>query len=114
MNCRDRVRAAFQFEETDIVPYQLPVEEPIAAHLDSHYGSAAWRGRLQQHIGFVGPASLGLPGTGGPTNTDPFGSVWHSYMRPAHLAAPALAEPGLTGYVWPTVESVWDEVLIQQ
>jgi uroporphyrinogen decarboxylase len=113
MNCRDRVLAALNLEETDIFPYYLPMENQVAERLDAYHGSPAWRDRLQQHIGFVGSTSLGVPekDAGG---TDPFGSVWCFDMRPAHLEKPALAKADLTGYTWPDVDSVWNEALIRR
>jgi uroporphyrinogen decarboxylase len=114
MNCRERVLAAFRFEETDPIPYQLPMEDNVAERLDAYYGSPAWRERLQQHVGFVGMPSLGILMDGPAVYTDHFGTVWRVDKRPHHLKKPALIEPDLTGYTWPDIDDIWDETLIQR
>jgi len=114
MNCRERVLAAFRFEETDPIPYQLPMEDNVAERLDAYYGSPAWRERLQQHVGFVGMPSLGILMDGPAVYTDHFGTVWRVDKRPHHLKKPALIEPDLTGYTWPDIDGIWDETLIQR
>lgn len=114
MNCRERVLAAFRFEETDPIPYQLPMEDNVAERLDAYYGSPAWRERLQQHVGFVGMPSLGILMDGPVVYTDHFGTVWRVDKRPHHLKKPALIEPDLTGYTWPDIDGIWDETLIQR
>jgi uroporphyrinogen decarboxylase len=114
MNCRERVLAAFRFEETDPIPYQLPMEDNVAERLDAYYVSPAWRERLQQHVGFVGMPSLGILMDGPAVYTDHFGTVWRVDKRPHHLKKPALIEPDLTGYTWPDIDDIWDETLIQR
>jgi uroporphyrinogen decarboxylase len=115
MTCRERVLAAFRFEETDPVPYVLPIEEAVAERLDHYYGGRAWRARIQQHVGGIGVPSLGVPeDPDTPYTTDHFGTVWRSDKRPNHLEKSALPEPDLTDYVWPDIDDIWDEAMIQQ
>jgi hypothetical protein len=66
--------AALHFQETDPVPYTLPVEDSVADRLDGHYGGTEWRQRLEQHIGVVRMPGLRVDEAYGPV--DPFGTVW--------------------------------------
>jgi uroporphyrinogen decarboxylase len=108
------VLTAFRFEETDAVPYQLPMEDDVAERVDAYYGGPTWRERVQQHVGFVGMPSLGIVVDGPTVYTDHFGTVWRVDRRPHYLEKPALAEPDLTGYTWPDIDDIWDEALIQR
>jgi uroporphyrinogen decarboxylase len=109
---KDRVLAALHFEETDPVPYTLPVEDSVAERLDIHFGGADWRQRLEQHIGVVRVPGLGVDEAYGPI--DLFGTVWSFDKRPYHLERPALSVPDLKGYTWPKVDDVWDGPEIQR
>jgi uroporphyrinogen decarboxylase len=114
ISCRDRVLAALRFEQSDTVPYQLPMEDDVIERVDAHYGDLTWRERLQQHVGFVGMGSLGIVMDGPAVYADHFGTVWRVDKRPHYLEKPALIEPDLTGYAWPDIDDIWDEALIQR
>ena len=47
---RDTVLRQIRHEETPRAPYALPIEEEVGRRLDAHYGSAAWRERLEPYI----------------------------------------------------------------
>ena len=80
--CRDRVLAALRFEESDTVPYQLPMEDDVIERIDAHYGDPTWHEWLQQHVGFVGMPSLGILMDGPAVYADHFGTVWRVDKRP--------------------------------
>jgi uroporphyrinogen decarboxylase len=114
MKLRDRVLAALDYQETDVIPYNLPIEDEVAARLDAHYGGPAWRQRVQDHIAVLRLPALGIPEGVPRIYSDPFGSVWRGDRRPAHLERPALIEPDLSGYAWPDLDALWDEDHVQQ
>jgi len=104
---KDRVLDQIAHRETDHVPYVLGMEESVARALDAHYGTDGWRPLLENAIVGVGGASL-IVGTytpgGSPLYTDPYGSTWRIDRRPFHLVEPALKEPTLAGFRWPTLD----------
>ena len=94
---RNVVKAAFRFEETDIVPYWIPMSVDVKARLDEYYGTPSWCDKIVPHL-------YGHH-TGNPVrqrdddyDVDGFGSVvelgniWH-------VVQPVLSEPSLGGYV---------------
>ncbi len=103
---RDRVCAQVAHRETDAVPYVLGMDDVVAAELDAHYGTDAWRGLLQNGIVQVVDTRLGVgdPSTIGETTVrDVYGSLWRIDRRPFHLVEPALREPNLAGYRFPEI-----------
>ena len=112
MTMQDRVLATLNFDEVRPLPYTLPIEEEVAARLDVYYGGPAWRERVQDHIAWVGIPELGVLEGASTYYTDPFGTVWRSDRRPHHLEKPALAEPSLDGFTWPSIDELWNEELV--
>ncbi len=108
MTPREVVQATFRFEQTDPVPYHIPIDEDVQRRLDAHYGNTAWRERLVPYVqlGHLGGGREDRPDG---TQRDLFGTV----VRPGnimHIVQPALAGPSLAGYDWPDVEALadWD------
>ncbi|MBN1261462.1 MAG: hypothetical protein JXB35_12360 [Anaerolineae bacterium] len=114
MHLRERVLAALHYETTDVLPYTLPIEEEVVLRLDAHYGGAAWRERLQQHLALISVPALGVRTDVPERYTDPFGTTWRTDRRPYHLEIPALTEPDLSGFVWPEIDALWDADIIAQ
>jgi uroporphyrinogen decarboxylase len=109
---RQSVLDALNFNEPDPLPYTLPIEAPVVQRLDDHYGGQAWRQKVQQSIAWVAIPRLGVRDSFSAVYIDPFGSTWRTDRRPHHLERPALAEPDLKGYRWPTIDDLWDEAAV--
>ncbi|RJP25787.1 MAG: hypothetical protein C4520_01840 [Candidatus Abyssobacteria bacterium SURF_5] len=102
---KERVRAALNFEETDIVPYDVIFEPEVDDKLTEYYGSRDWENRIEQHIMFVGYPVFGLPELLDDRHVkDEYGCVWDFSARPLHLVSPPLKEPGLAGYDFDAVQ----------
>ncbi|NPV07461.1 MAG: hypothetical protein HPY83_05775 [Anaerolineae bacterium] len=108
MTPREMVIAQLQHEETPYVPYTLDFEGDVAERLDTHYGSARWRQWVDNHLRAVPGADLGTPDpASGPLVRDLHGTLWRTDRRPVHLEEPALREPSLEGYHFPTMDQVF-------
>ncbi len=107
MNTRERVIAQLQHCETVPLPYTLGFEGDVAERLDTHYGTTAWRARLDNAIrGIPGP-SLSVEETDEPYFRDRYGTLWQVNRRPFYLIEPALKEPSLSGYAFPDVDAAF-------
>ena len=108
MTPRERVQAAFRFEETDIVPYWITTDGAVNEQLKAYYGADDWRDRLVDHM--TGRHAVGGGGSedlGDGLTRDPFGYVSRT-GKVMHLEEPALKGPTLDGYEWPEAESLGD------
>jgi len=96
---RGRVLAALAFEETDIVPYQIDIDEAVASRLAEHYGSTRFADRIVNHLPryVVEPPKQWLSQD---IFVDDFGcvqrvgNIWHGEDYP-------LKHPSLRGYTFP-------------
>jgi len=106
MTMRDIVLAQIHHEETPQVPYTLGFEGDVAERLDAYYGGTEWRERLKPYIVSVAVVDNAKkePTEREGFHRDPYGSVWRMDRRPFHLEQPALPEPSLEGYRWPSPE----------
>ncbi|MDI7275359.1 MAG: uroporphyrinogen decarboxylase family protein [Anaerolineae bacterium] len=102
---RERVLAEIQHREPDAVPYTLYWEGDVGERLDAHFAGPAWRSRLDNAIRGVPGPNLVVDETAGPCYTDLFGSTWQLDHRPYRLIRPALSEPSLEGYRFPSLEA---------
>lgn len=100
MTARDRVLAAFEFENVAPVPYTLWYDHDTREKLNRHYGSDAWERRIENHI-------LRLTVDWEPRRylddtrfVDLLGSVWEE-GNPVHLTQPVLRDPTLAGFELP-------------
>jgi uroporphyrinogen decarboxylase len=101
--------AQIAHRETRPVPYTLGFEGDVAERLDAHYGSARWRALLDNAIRHVpGPSALGVNSGAGPLVRDAHGTTWRVDRRPWHLAEPAIKEPSLKGFDFPSMDTVFD------
>ena len=107
MSPRERVRAAFRFEETEPVPYWLPMEAELAELVDAFPGGKELRARAVDHLfGWHGVGDHGRIDLGDGCSRSPWGYVSRSPMD--HLEKPALPLPTLDGYTWPDPEALGD------
>lgn len=105
---RELVLAQLNHEETPYIPYALGFEGDVMERLDVHYGTPAWRERVDNHIRGVAGADLGTPPyQGEPLVTDLHGNVWRTDRRPVHLEKPALPGASLAGFNFPSMEQVF-------
>jgi uroporphyrinogen decarboxylase len=113
MTPKERVVAQIEHHETDYLPYVLDFEREfdIEARVDAYYGSDQWRSNLENHIVRIRAVSDNfwsrkpdLPEFW----TDLFGTTWRTRPRPRHPVKPALQEPSLENYTFPTLEACFD------
>jgi uroporphyrinogen decarboxylase len=110
MTSKERVTAQIEHQETDRIPYTLDVEGDVPEALDAYYGSAAWRSSLRSAIVRLPQLGAGLMAedTSEKFFTDIYGTVWQMDVRPYHHEEPALKEPTLANFRWPTMDEVFD------
>jgi uroporphyrinogen decarboxylase len=102
---RERVVAQIGHREAMPVPYTLTFEGDVAERLDAHYGSAAWRSRVDNAIRHVPATPFGIPTSDTERfATDDFGALWQVDRRPVHLAEPPLSKRSLAGYRFPDLD----------
>lgn len=96
---RERIIQALAFQETDLVPYHLMIDEPVRPRLAEYYGDAAFEDRITNHLPFYNlEPKVRWESTS--TYVDEFGSCWRAGASP-HLEQPPLQEPSLQGYRFP-------------
>jgi len=104
MTLRERVVAAINHQQTDYVPYVIPIDPEVVERLNAHYGSEEWRQRIH---GFFqgGGVSWGSERLGQGEWTDAFGVVWQDAPGAGawHSVSVPLTEPTLSGYEFPTL-----------
>lgn len=104
MTPRERIVAAINHEETDYVPYVIPIDPEVVERLNAYYGSDAWRRRIH---GFFqgGGVSWGSEREGKGEWTDAFGVVWQDAPGAGawHSVRVPLTEPTLAGYEFPAL-----------
>ena len=101
---RERVLAALRFEESDMCPYYIWVDQAMMAPLAEHYGVADVKMsviRDHQVIREITPLQRPLSPT---TYVDDFGAEWRQAAE-IHVERPALAQASLKGYTFPDLTS---------
>jgi uroporphyrinogen decarboxylase len=99
---RERVKAAFNFEETDIVPYDLPIEPEVQERLCEHFGGDEWENSIEKHfVHVIFPTEMDF--IDGSCFRDEYGCVWDIRALPTHLVESPLKEPSLKGYDFDSV-----------
>jgi len=105
MTPRETVLQQIRHHETSPVPYTLDLESVVAERLDTFYGGKSWRQRLTPYLVHCGGIpTMDKEPVDGNRARDKFGSLWRLDLRPFHLEEPALKEPSLDGYAFPTPE----------
>ena len=96
---RDRILQALAFQETDLVPYHLMIDEAVKPRLIEYYKDAAFEDRISNHLPFYNLEPK-VNWESSSTYVDEFGSRWRAGASP-HLEQPPLQEPSLRGYRFP-------------
>ncbi|MGC9318190.1 MAG: uroporphyrinogen decarboxylase family protein [Armatimonadota bacterium] len=102
MTPRERIIAAIEHQESDYVPYAIPIDPEVVERVTAYYGSDRWRERIHTFVHSAGVQWRdGNPGDG--RWTDRFGVVWEDAPgRGAwHSVQVPLNEPTLEGYQFP-------------
>jgi uroporphyrinogen decarboxylase len=96
---RDRILAALAFEEADIVPYHLMLDEKFRLQLIGYFREEGLKQRITNHLPFFN-LEPEIRWISPDTYVDAFGSEWRSGIFP-HLERGPLQEPSLMGYAFP-------------
>jgi uroporphyrinogen decarboxylase len=113
MSPRERVIAQINHKNTDYLPYTIRFERDydIEARVDAYYGSNHWQDLIENHIARIRVISDKFwtykPNT--PEKwTDLFGTTWRMNPRPRQPIEPALKEPSLEEYEFPSIDNCFD------
>ena len=94
---RERVKAALNFEETDIVPYDLTIEPEVMERLEKHYGGDEWENSIEKHfVHVIFPSEMDF--IDGECFRDEYGCMWNARALPLRLVESPLKEPSLKDY----------------
>ena len=96
---RERILQALAFQETDLVPYHVMIDEAVRPRLAEYYDNAAFEDRISNHLPFYNLEPK-VNWESASTYVDEFGSRWRAGASP-HLEQPPLQEPSLRGYRFP-------------
>ena len=115
MTPRDVVKLAFQYQETEQVPYCFGVSQGQANALTQHYGDASWRDRVVTYIGqiwgvdnFLSLAGMSEQPDG--SKRDCLGCSW-LLGTTHHLVDWPLREPGMGNYRLPDIKAYYRDYL---
>jgi uroporphyrinogen decarboxylase len=112
MDNKQRVISQINHQETDFIPYTLTFDSSgkIEDRLDEKYGSPRWRSLLDNAIQFLPLPTAGLTVDENADlyAKDLYGTTWQVNLRPHHIVEPALKEPSLAGYHFPTLAECID------
>ena len=106
MNCRERVYHALNYQETDIIPYNIRIDAPVAERLDEYYGGRGKWPKFENHFAAMGWVWQ-KENLGNDLVKDPFGVVWRQGTI-FEIVEPILKEPDLKGFQWPELVSDGD------
>jgi uroporphyrinogen decarboxylase len=100
---RERIFRSLAFQESDLVPYHLMIDEQVRPRLADYYQDAGFERQINNHLPFYNlePA---IQWVSPDTYVDNFGCLWRAGASP-HLERPLLAEPSLKGYQFPDLAS---------
>ncbi len=104
MTPRETILAQINHEETRPVPYTLYSEDAeLNKQIAEHYGDENWHNRLTQYMVTVGGIDASQRKLIDETYAqDIYGTIWRMDRRPWHLEEPALKQPSLEGYDFPS------------
>jgi uroporphyrinogen decarboxylase len=104
---KERVIAALNYEETDIVPTNIAIEADVEDRLNAHYGGDEWKRMVRNHLGFAAyPYWARLDPTEDGLIRDEYGSLWDFSRLPFHLTDFPLKEPSIGDYDFEGVTQV--------
>ncbi|HUV08588.1 MAG TPA: uroporphyrinogen decarboxylase family protein [Spirochaetia bacterium] len=101
MTLKEKIQAAFRFEEVRPVPYTVWYDGYAMEKLDRYYGGSDWRERIQDHILRITVEWRPETYISADRFRDIHGSVWQE-GDPLHLVEPVLKEPSLKGFEVPS------------
>lgn len=101
MTRRERVLAAFRFEEVRPTPYTVWYDHETMENLDRHYGGPDWRSRIHDHILRLSVDWQPRRRIDDQRFADIHGTIWQE-GDPVHVVEPALKEPGLRSLAVPS------------
>jgi len=115
---RDVVKLAFQYQQTEIVPYLLPITEKQTDLLSNYYGSRAWQGQVIQYIGWLTGVDNFLSLAGFENNPDgsekdAFGCSWIMGTT-QHLVGWPLQEDSIGNYRLPDLKAYYEAHLFRR
>ena len=94
---RERVKAALNFEETDIIPYDLAIEPEVMERLEEHLGGDEWENSIEKHfVHVIFPSEMDFINSD--CFNDEYGCIWNARALPLHLVESPLKEPSLKDY----------------
>jgi uroporphyrinogen decarboxylase len=88
------------FEETDIVPYDIRIDDPVLPRLIDHFGDPDFERRLVNHLPFHQTYEKNVRWTAPDYYVDDFGTGWRIANIPRIEHYP-LQAPSLRGYQFP-------------
>lgn len=112
MTCKERVYQALNFQESDIIPYNISIDQPVAERLDEYYGGRDKWPKYENHFAAAG-WNWQVEDLGNDLFRDPFGVVWHQGTI-FQIVEPVLKEPSLKGFQWPELISDDDVLQIER
>jgi len=99
---RERIYKALAFQETDIVPYHLMIDDRVRPRLAAYFHDEAFEQMLSNHLPFY-ELEPKVCWTQGELYGDVFGCVWRNVSFP-HLERTPLQAPSLSGYTFPDLK----------
>ena len=110
---KSRVIAQIEHNETYPLPYVLTFEPGyhIEDKLDAYYGTNHWRVLVDnaiQRFRFISDKVWTFDADVGEYWTDLFGTTWRMLPRPRQVIKPALKEPSLKNYRFPTIDDCFE------
>jgi uroporphyrinogen decarboxylase len=97
------VYQALNYQETDIIPYNISIDAPVAERLDEYYGGRDKWPKYENHFAGTG-CNLSRKSIGGDLSRDPFGVIWQEGTI-FKVVDPPLKEPSLKNAEWPVLVS---------
>ena len=98
MTCKERVYQALNFQESDIIPYNIGVHADVVQRLNEYYGGRDKWPKYENH--FVSKGWNWHQDLGNDLFKDPFGVTWHQGTI-FRIVEPVLKEPNLKDFQWP-------------
>jgi uroporphyrinogen decarboxylase len=106
MSIKQTIQNTFHFIEPDTVPYHIWMHPDTRARLDDYYGHTRWADSFVQYV--YNTKFFGFPSepAGEDLSKDAFGTVWQAGApnTARHMVQPALDQPSLEGFAWPSPE----------
>ena len=100
---RERILRTLAFQESDLVPYHLMIDDAVRPRLADYYNDVGFERQITNHLPFYN-LEPEIQWDSADTYTDTFGCRWRTGASP-HLDRPPLAEPCLKGYQFPPLAS---------